>query len=236
MKQPHPATVFKRNYKDVVIPPIDNKNEIIGRRTGKPLDERFANGNDFLLKDDLVNFGENKKNIMDLYYSDSDSSKSGEDLSDSSSEAVESSFDESSVKKESNKNNISQKNNNVTQSQAKGSNFQAIKDKFTNKTEKENLKIIDLDNESDEDESSEEEPYELSSPTFNKKKSQIKNEKSVNNTKEKENNNIKTVASSNNIKYKNNIKSESSDVENEYQPDLELSFAKSNKVKFSFNI
>jgi len=101
----HQATNFKKKYNEPLIKDLDEKEssknkEFIGRRTGKNLGDHIANGNDFLLKNDYTDILETQKRDMyDLYSSDSGtemSSSQDEDASESESEAEESERENSS--------------------------------------------------------------------------------------------------------------------------------------------
>lgn len=101
----HQATNFKKKYNEPMIRDLDEKEssknkEFIGRRTGKNLGDHIANGNDFLLKNDYTDILETqKRDMFDLYSSDSGtemSSSQDEDASESESEAEESERENSS--------------------------------------------------------------------------------------------------------------------------------------------
>lgn len=95
----HPAAMPRKPMKEVLFPATENEAKNVGRRTGKVFDDKFANGNDFLLKDEFSHLLDKNKNILDMYSSDSSSENdknSKLQLSSSSSEAEESSAEEDS--------------------------------------------------------------------------------------------------------------------------------------------
>jgi hypothetical protein len=97
---PHPATIARKPMKDFVFSsqevPKQDPNKYIGRRTGKIYDDKYANGNDFLMQNDKSNIQE-KRQILDLYESESETSSESEKSNKSwtsSSEAEESDIQE----------------------------------------------------------------------------------------------------------------------------------------------
>jgi hypothetical protein len=94
----HPAAQPRKPMKEIPFAQVDNMDtKIIGRRTGKVLDDKLSNGNDFLLKDEFSHLLDRNQNLLEMYSSSSDDSgkNSKLELSSSSSEAEEASDEES---------------------------------------------------------------------------------------------------------------------------------------------
>ena len=112
---PHPATIARKPMKDFVFSsqelPKPDPNKYIGRRTGKVYDDKYANGNDFLIQDDKNKLEKNK--VFDLYESESETSSESEKSKKSwtsSSEAEESDIQEENDEDSKTKLEITNKN------------------------------------------------------------------------------------------------------------------------------
>ena len=112
---PHPATIARKPMKDFVFSsqelPKPDPNKYIGRRTGKVYDDKYANGNDFLMQDDKNKLEKNK--VFDLYESESETSSESEKSKKSwtsSSEAEESDIQEENDEDSKTKLEITNKN------------------------------------------------------------------------------------------------------------------------------
>ncbi len=85
------AINFKKKYIDTEIEELkelnENKNVVIGRRTGNP--QIIPNGNDFLMQNNIQHILNNQPLIFNIYSSNSSSSSSSEVSSGSISETGE---------------------------------------------------------------------------------------------------------------------------------------------------
>jgi hypothetical protein len=239
----HPAAQPRKPMKEIAFAQVDNMdNKVIGRRTGKVLDDKYSNGNDFLLKDEFSHLLDRNQNLLEMYSSSSDESEKNSklELSSSSSEAEEASDEESaSDSKEKSHKSKATENSKATTKIKEKKDLSNIRNQLLKESEPYDLELVngklaqihspqsDISDHSDE-----------SSPNFNKENKNKK--KSANKENSYPTNNIqnveKNIVSNNLIPPQTSIKKNAGITKqtNEEDDGLNLSFVTEHKVSFKF--
>jgi hypothetical protein len=187
MQGMHPAARPRVLRQNIVIPEEQPENPppqgvFIGRRTGRVFDDRIANGNDWLMKDEELFTNNKQKNMLNLYDSDTDSDNSNsvdeslqrkidwddlddDDDDDDDDECSETSNDEAEEEKQQDGNDNNTQDIKKDPKSAFKSPFDEIREKLRKETQ-EDYYVEYSDHRDDKNESEE----EASSPNFNKNK------------------------------------------------------------------